>query len=531
MKKKKQVNPYDLGGLMQGAGSIAGLIPGGQLIGTGLNVIGSLISGNKQKKEEKAAQDRQLLMQKQEQIANRPESSGGMIQGLANPYMLALGGLTAGNEKDFLNAYETGGLHEQNPNGGIPIGTGSNGKMNTVEEGESSFGFADGKYIFSNRLNVEGTSDIGLPASVDNKSYADASKSIESLFNGRNSKIDLDTKKNLMRRLRNSQETKKQVIQEQFANGGLSRTSDYGSSKNPYPAVASGDFAGGNRSYPIPTKNDAIDALRLAGLHGRGDIKSKVYSKYPELQKNAYGGIINTYQEGGIDPVISQPQSYAAQDAQDLASMGSDYTDTSATIDSGPSWWSKNKGMLGTVGSFGLMAAPIIGNEISRRNLQQPESIQTQTIDTEIQPQLVNRQQLQRNLVGQLAGSRQALAEHSTGDFGQYAANLQSLHAGSSQALGNVTLQANLADAQERARAEQANIGIEQFNIGQEMRGGEINAQNQAAYEAQKAAYDQARMQNLANIGKTAWNYKQSQGYTKAMSNVMSLLGLQQKTE
>lgn len=68
--------------------------------------------------------------------------------------------------------------------------------------------------------------------------------------------------------------------------GGLSRNKDYGSSKKPYPKVNSKDFAGGNRSYPIPTKADAIDALRLAGLHGRSDVRSKVYSKYPELKKD-----------------------------------------------------------------------------------------------------------------------------------------------------------------------------------------------------------------------------------------------------
>lgn len=71
--------------------------------------------------------------------------------------------------------------------------------------------------------------------------------------------------------------------------GGLSRSKDYGSSKKPYPKVKSSDFAGKHRSYPIPTKADARDALRLAGLHGRSDIKAKVYKKYPSL-KHANGG-------------------------------------------------------------------------------------------------------------------------------------------------------------------------------------------------------------------------------------------------
>ena len=73
-------------------------------------------------------------------------------------------------------------------------------------------------------------------------------------------------------------------------NGGLT-SKDRGSSKHPYPSVSSKDFAGGGRSYPIPTKADAVDALRLAGLHGRSDVRSKVYSKYPSLRPKAAKGM------------------------------------------------------------------------------------------------------------------------------------------------------------------------------------------------------------------------------------------------
>lgn len=74
-----------------------------------------------------------------------------------------------------------------------------------------------------------------------------------------------------------------------YRNGGLT-SKDRGSSKHPYPSVSSKDFAGGGRSYPIPTKADAVDALRLAGLHGRSDVRSKVYSKYPSLRKKSLLG-------------------------------------------------------------------------------------------------------------------------------------------------------------------------------------------------------------------------------------------------
>lgn len=75
-------------------------------------------------------------------------------------------------------------------------------------------------------------------------------------------------------------------------NGGLT-SKDKGSSKHPYPSVSSKDFAGGGRSYPIPTKADAVNALRLAGLHGRSDVRSKVYNKYPSLRKKSLLGSSN----------------------------------------------------------------------------------------------------------------------------------------------------------------------------------------------------------------------------------------------
>lgn len=65
----------------------------------------------------------------------------------------AYGGSMGGGYNDInLNSFEEGGTHEQNPHGGIPMGIGQNGKMNTVEQGEASYDFEDGKYIFSNRF-------------------------------------------------------------------------------------------------------------------------------------------------------------------------------------------------------------------------------------------------------------------------------------------------------------------------------------------------------------------------------------------
>lgn len=123
--------------------------------------------------------------------------------------------------------------------------------------------------------------------------------------------------------------------------GGLT-SKDRGSSKYPYPSVSSKDFAGGGRSYPILTKADAVDALRLAGLHGRSDVRSKVYSKYPSLRpKAAFGDWVRTnrddnaladllYESGLFD---RESWNTMLRDIHDFTGMGGNPYDTDNNVD------------------------------------------------------------------------------------------------------------------------------------------------------------------------------------------------------
>lgn len=102
---------------------------------------------------------------------------------------------------------------------------------------------------------------------------------------------------------------KNNINENKKAMGGLSRDKDYGSKKKPYPSVAKKDFAGGHRSYLIPTKAYAVDALRLAGLHGRNDVKAKVYNKYPELRKKGNVGLVVSINGNVKNGLIHSPSS------------------------------------------------------------------------------------------------------------------------------------------------------------------------------------------------------------------------------
>lgn len=138
--------------------------------------------------------------------------------------------------------------------------------------------------------------------------------------------------------------------------GGLT-SKDRGSSKRPYPSVSSKDFAGGGRSYPIPTKADAVDALRLAGLHGRSDVRSKVYSKYPSLRpKAAFGDWVRTnrddnaladllYESGLFD---RESWNTMLRDIHEFTGMGANPYNTDDNIDAviAPAFTSSSSRML-----------------------------------------------------------------------------------------------------------------------------------------------------------------------------------------
>lgn len=256
----------------------------GAAISVGTQLIGGIIGGAKRRKAEEAArleQERQAKLQAAQQQASymteNAENDANVYKNIRNQLMrnggniprkgvplIVEGGTAIPIKKDsFLLK---GRKHNT---GGIIIGKGKN----SIEaEGDEVVQITPKQLkVFSAQPILNGNS----PAELVQKG-AEPSKvfNAQESFKDRNGLNDDGTKKK--RNMRTITGKKKL--------GGLSRKKDYGSDKKPYPSVKSNDFAGGGRSYPIPTKADARDALRLAGLHGRSDVKAKVYKKYPELK-------------------------------------------------------------------------------------------------------------------------------------------------------------------------------------------------------------------------------------------------------
>lgn len=253
----------------------------GAAISVGTQLIGGILNSKKQKRQE---EEQRRLVKKQEyqqqaaymtqqtavdndtyaDIRNQLMRVGGDTPRKGVTPIVSRGGTAVPIKK---NTFLLKG--RKHDTGGIVIGKGKN----SIEaEGEEVVQITPKQLkVFSAQPILNGNSPAELvQKGVEPSKVFNAQES----FKDRNGLNDDGTKKK--RNMRTITGKKKL--------GGLSRKKDYGSDKKPYPSVKSNDFAGGGRSYPIPTKADARDALRLAGLHGRSDVKAKVYKKYPELK-------------------------------------------------------------------------------------------------------------------------------------------------------------------------------------------------------------------------------------------------------
>jgi len=110
-------------------------------------------------------------------------------------------------KNNHLTEFNEGGLHHQNPLGGIPIGQNA-----SVEEGETK----NKDFIYSNRISIDEnmTKEMNLPNYIKGKTFAEASKAINNKFKDRFDKYSTETKNTFLERLKQAQETLKQQEQE-----------------------------------------------------------------------------------------------------------------------------------------------------------------------------------------------------------------------------------------------------------------------------------------------------------------------------
>ena len=124
----------------------------------------------------------------------------------------ALGGDLQTNGSDFTDGLahvDAGDTHEENPNGGVPMGVAPDGQPNLVEEGETIWN----DYVFSNRIkpDKETLEQFHIYSKGGKMTYADLSKKLEDEAKERpNDPISQATLEANMEKLANAQEVQKQ---------------------------------------------------------------------------------------------------------------------------------------------------------------------------------------------------------------------------------------------------------------------------------------------------------------------------------
>lgn len=240
------VNKKSIKGAMDGwniSNNWIGAVVGG-VIGAGMGV-GNALTKLKTYNENLRRLTRQDKMQTQNFLAGQNTGyrnirsnvkSSMNRQRLSSNY--ALGGQIDNEEIMGITKYGAGGTHEENPNGGVQVGIGDNGRPNLVEEGEVRWN----DFIFSQR--VKPTEEVLRKYNTFMRggytSYAELADKILKLHEGReNSPFDRASLQVQMQRLADAQEWQK--LADEAAQYGLSPEM-----YNQYQNAANNSAFGGN---------------------------------------------------------------------------------------------------------------------------------------------------------------------------------------------------------------------------------------------------------------------------------------------
>ena len=209
-----------------------------------------------------------------ETTMNNLEANYAALGGFLNQY--AFGGELNTNGADFstgLTFIDNGGLHEDNPYEGVPMGVDPEGTPNLVEEGEIIYN----DYVFSNRLTVPKTirSKYKLKGDKD-LTFADAVKQISKGATERpNDPISQETLHEIMSDLAQTQEGVREEASEgnKFAKGG----------------ILGNLYGGDGPAWQVLNRNNKTQGLNF------GDPKFNPYTKNGDIDWNIMYGKDSPY--------------------------------------------------------------------------------------------------------------------------------------------------------------------------------------------------------------------------------------------
>jgi len=415
-----------------------------------------------------------------------------------------------GQFTDGITEFNAGGTHEENVDGGIQVGVGSNGLPNTVEEGE----VRDDKnnYIYSNRLiaNIEDLESFSLSKKYANKSFADIAKLLSKELQDRpNDGPSRKSHEIMLERLRNAQELKKSEIQEDII---VSMAKKYKVDPKEIESVLS---------------ESQVQQNQFA--YGGYDNPSRV------LPKEGYGDPANT------TTFISNPYNYAYNNSMDIIStlptnneeaflttqdIPNNLTFTPGTIPNKKTITSNNSTKEGFNNIDAMMKSPIMGNLLAlganmakgkdytfadKIMSTKPKTMAPALINDYMSYDPVNSVFNQNQINSVAAGTRSKLKDSAGGNAAIERASMLSADSNLFEALGKSMLMDNQTNLERKKLASEFNRNTNQINADSINRANSSNLEasmqnDQLMYNALllkqkiKDEYEAAISQNLTGL-------------------------------
>lgn len=394
-------------------------------------------------------------------------------------------------------------------------------------------------------MKIDILKEFNLPSYLKGKTFSEASKSINDKFKGRNDKISMDTKNELLGRLAQAQEKLKQELEieqpseDMFFGGdvpteaggvnpmGVASTSfgladpfiKEGTGKSAVKGALQGASAGAMLG-PIGAGVGAVVGGVSSALSSEKQKEEEQKMLNTASQKNnsmyssdfGYGGKKKYAVGGNLDDIFKvmnplEPNTdLPAEDAKvAMANTPDIKTKLGKRLE-----FLKDKGSKLVKDNYAdvLRYAPVVANAKQLADLDKPQYERLDRLDNRYEKDLADEAALTNQVEQEAANTRRALTNASTGSAGALRSNLLGLNLSSSKALSDTMLQADNINRNENRSAQQFNLNVDQTNLRQANLENDINARNQGVYESNKSALISQLGDDIGNIGKEE-KYKQ----------------------
>lgn len=457
-------------------------------------------------------------------------------------------------KKTDLTKVNKGKSHEENPLGGVPVGS-----NNTVEQGET----IKNNFVYSDRIKL--TKDLigayNLPKSYTNKTIADITKSIDNKFKDRNDKISLATKSKMLDNIAQVQEDIKSnmepvnepVQNQMFLGGEMTMLPGLDSGIQGITSLAMGDknsalnsgiktgtsIAGTAVGGPIggmiggaigDITTGLINKGRLKRQQNRLEVENNILNNSKFTSDFALGGPLQpsttpdlnyvpnlgNYTPTSLDPNYQNEQdllvtentlpTYDVQTPVD--DLGNPYP--KANLKPAVDWLGNNYGNI-------MRYAPVATNALQLANLKRPGYQSLNRLNNRYQPQYVDERSISNIANNELNNVSNSLVSSANGSQGALRANLLGASLNRGKTLSDAYINADAQNRQQDTIAQEFNTNIDRTNLQQANLELDINDRNSAAYENNKSKLLSQLGTDIGEIGKEEVYKKiarQMYGYT-----------------